>query len=74
MQPDGQIGEFNENMLNFDANPVNTFIFYQTVLAVKNPVQAIGNRFGNVVVLAVGDANASPHSLTASGLSTGIFD
>jgi hypothetical protein len=70
---DGQLPEFNEKLLNFDPEPVNTFIFDQTVLAVRDAVRELNSRVGSgsAVVVAVGDANSSPHSFTASGLSTG---
>jgi hypothetical protein len=72
---DGQLPEFNEKLLNFDPEPVNTFIFDQTVLAVKDAVLELNSRVGSgsAVVVAVGDANSSPHSFTSSGTSTGTI-
>jgi hypothetical protein len=77
-------GELVENGWNgqkpavyFNEYPVNTAIFQQTVLSVKNPVKELimpeGKLppYSSLIILAVGDANSNQHSLTASGLSTG---
>jgi hypothetical protein len=72
----GKAGANKENakQLNFDPHPVNTSTFGLQMTAARESaimLQGIQNQQQKAIVAAVGDANASPHFMTGSGLVVG---
>nr|CAD2127693.1 unnamed protein product [Meloidogyne enterolobii] len=58
-------------ILQFDKNSINTNTFWVQIKGVENPVKQIQGTKDSAIVVAVGDANTSPHFKTLSGMSTG---
>ncbi|CAK5090212.1 unnamed protein product [Meloidogyne enterolobii] len=58
-------------ILKFDKNSINTNTFWVQIKGVENPVKQIQGTKDSAIVVAVGDANTSPHFKTLSGMSTG---
>uniref|UniRef100_A0A915MBS3 Uncharacterized protein n=1 Tax=Meloidogyne javanica TaxID=6303 RepID=A0A915MBS3_MELJA len=58
-------------ILKFDKNSINTNTFWVQIKGVENPVKQIQGTKDSAIVVAVGDANTSPHFKTLSGVSTG---
>ncbi|CAK5090709.1 unnamed protein product [Meloidogyne enterolobii] len=58
-------------ILKFDKNTINTNTFWVQIKRVENPVKQIQGTKDSAIVVAVGDANTSPHFKTLSGMSTG---